>query len=100
MLFETIFGGVTWEMFRSNRKGSFKAMEPRFKLFFISSACLLCALCALTYAEFYMIPSVDQELIGLTALALGAISALGVLTAYIAILWQRISKFFTGNKRQ
>jgi nitrate reductase gamma subunit len=77
-----------------------REIEPRFRLFFVSSALLMLALCGLTYAEFYMDPSMQQEMLGLISLCLGAISGMGVVIAYVAILWNRIKRFFTDEGRQ
>lgn len=77
-----------------------RKVEPRFKLFFVSSSLLMLSLCGLTYAEFYMAPSVQQEMLGLGCLGLGAVSGVGVLIAYVAILWSRIKRFFTNEGRQ
>lgn len=74
-------------------------IELKFKLFFISASLLLIALCTLTYAEFYMESSFEQELLGFGALALGALAAIGTITAYIGILWQRLKRFFTTERR-
>ncbi|WP_156492345.1 MULTISPECIES: hypothetical protein [unclassified Oleiphilus] len=77
-----------------------KPVELRFKLFFVSSALLMLALCGLTYVEFYMDPSVKQEMLGLISLCLGAIAGVGVIIAYITILWSRLKRFFNHEGRQ
>lgn len=77
-----------------------KPVELRFKLFFVSSALLMLALCGLTYVEFYMAPSLRQEMLGLISLCLGAIAGVGVIIAYLAILWSRLKRFFTHEGRQ
>lgn len=77
-----------------------KPVELRFKLFFVSSALLMLALCGLTYVEFYMEPSVKQEMLGLISICLGAIAGVGVIIAYLAILWSRLKHFFTNEGRQ
>jgi nitrate reductase gamma subunit len=84
----------------SNKQTVKKPVELRFKLFFVSSALLMFALCGLTYVEFYMEPSVKQEMLGLISLSLGAIAGVGVIIAYIAILWSRLKRFFTSEGRQ
>ncbi|KZX78981.1 hypothetical protein A3715_34530 [Oleiphilus sp. HI0009] len=75
-------------------------METRFKLFFVFSALLLISLSGLTYAEFYMEDSVQQELIGLVSLIAAALSIFGVVAAYVMILWQRLKRFFTTDTRR
>ena len=84
-------------MTRANTK---RKVEPRFKLFFVSSSLLMLSLCVLTYAEFYMDSSIEQEMLGLISLCLGAISGAGVVIAYVAILWSRIKRFFINEGRQ
>ena len=84
----------------TNVKSDKKPIELRFKLFFVSSALLMLALCSLTYVEFYMEPSIRQEMLGLISLGLGAISGLGVIIAYVAILLSRIKRFFTSEGRK
>jgi len=71
-----------------------------YRLFFISSALLLASLCGLSYAEFYMEQSIDQEVLGFASLVLGAISGTCALFAYAGILWQRIRTFFINEGRK
>lgn len=86
-------------MIWSSRRNK-QEVEPRFRLFFISAALLVLALCLLTYVEFYLEPSLEQELAGFIALVLGAIAGIGTIIAYILILWHRLKGFFSSEGRQ
>lgn len=74
--------------------------QQRFSLFFVSSALLLASLCGLSYAEFFMEKSLEQEILGFASLSIGALSGLGAILGYVGILWLRLSKFFNNEGRQ
>lgn len=74
--------------------------HKRYKLFFISSSMLLASLCGLSYAEFFMEKSLEQEILGFASLSIGALSGLGAILGYVGILWLRLSKFFNNEGRQ
>ena len=84
---------------RNAVKDADKPLELRFKLFMVSSMGLLASLSGLTMAEFYLEPSLDQELIGFIALCIGAISGFCCILAYLSILWFRIKGCFKTERR-
>jgi nitrate reductase gamma subunit len=73
-------------------------LKRQFGWYLISAIALLCSLSALTYAEFYMAPSQEQELLGLVAIIIGAIAGVICALAYLSMIWQRLRKFFKNER--
>lgn len=81
-----------------DKKQEQSRLELRFRIFFLFSAIMLAGLCGLTFAEFYLEPSIQQEFLGLICLIISGLGGLGTIIGYLAILWHRLRGFFSGER--